>query len=141
MELLRWSQRSPQTRDTTARRHTGCTAEAQVGAGGRDGSSPSVRSPCQPPELSLLPAGAVAGEKGLGQSPPETPTCDDESFRGNFWERWSSGAQDCPLLDMKGWCSSEREALARLEVAERAQSVWECGVSVHACHSQKCQKG
>lgn len=93
--------------------------------GGRDGPSLSVHSLCQPPEFSLLLVGAVTGKKGLGPSPPETPhAMMGACFRGNVWERPSGRS---PLLDTKGWCSSEREASGQAGGPEGAESV--CCVS------------
>lgn len=107
MELLRWPQRSPQTGDTTARKDTqGRTAEAQEVP---DSPSPSVHSSGSPQVLSPSGGGCFR-QKGLGPSPPEIPHAVMGASEGTSGKDPPLGAQECPLLDMKGWCSSERDS-------------------------------
>lgn len=131
-ESHRWSQRSPQTRTPLHGDTQGCAAEARAVW---DSPSPSVHSSGQPPEFSLLPVGAVSGKKGLGRRPPETPHAMTGASEGTSGRGPPSGAQECPLLDMKGWCSSEREAWP----GWRQQRELREGVCV--CVTQNCEKG
>lgn len=88
----------------------GCTAEAQVMQ--EAGTAPApVSTVCASPQSSLsFQWGLSLGERGwdeVHQGPPQAMMGASEGTSGR---NPAAGAQECPLLDTKGWCSPEREA-------------------------------
>ena len=151
---LRQSQRNPQTWDTTTRRHMGCTAEAQV-AGTVTAPVSAVRASPHQSSLSFQWGCLWERRRGPGRSSLEPPQCHNGIFRGNSWERPSSGSPGVPsagrdgLVQLRkgglwwGWrqlrmcvCVSVLRARARVRACVRACV---CGC-VCVCVSQKCGK-